>query len=125
MTLLNHCTSRPLLALVLTSLSLGCPGSKEGQGTSPTTDTPDLTEALGEGQSRAGVVTDETALFGGISAEGQAGDVKLYNSRVRFVIQAPGESNYYVGYGGSIVDADIVRPAGQPGQDLIDDGSVP
>lgn len=124
MTLLNHCTSRPLLALILTSATLGCRDSKEGRDTSPTTDTPDLTEVLGDGHSRAGVVTDETALFGGISAEGQAGDVKLYNNRVQFVIQAPGESSYYVGYGGSVIDADIVRPAGQPGQDLIDDGSM-
>jgi hypothetical protein len=85
---------------------------------------PSLTERLESGEVRAGVVTDESALFGGVSAEGKIGDIKIYNDRARFVIQSAGESNYYVGYGGSVVDADIIRPFGQPGQDLIDDSST-
>ena len=48
----------------------------------------DLTEVLGPGQVRAGEVVDGQALFGGTSAEGQVGDVKIYNSRVQFVVQA-------------------------------------
>jgi len=85
---------------------------------------PSLTERLKSGEVRAGVVTDDAALFGGVSAEGQIGDIKIYNDRVRFVIQNAGESHYYVGYGGSVLDADIIRPFGQPGQDLIDDSST-
>jgi len=85
---------------------------------------PSLTERLDSGEVRAGVVTDESALFGGVSAEGQIGDIKIYNDRARFVIQSARESNYYVTYGGSVVDADIIRPFGQPGQDLIDDSST-
>ena len=80
----------------------------------------DLTERLGEGEVRAGTITDERALFGGISAEGQTGDVKIYNAQAQFVIQAVRESGYYVEYGGAVIDADIIRAAGQPGQDMID-----
>jgi hypothetical protein len=82
---------------------------------------PDLTEVLGPGESRAGVVSDPAALFGGISAEGRAGDVKLYNSRVQFVIQGLREGDYYVQEGGGVVDADIVRPEGQLGRDMVDE----
>ena len=93
-----------------------------------TTDTdaaaPDLTEVLGEGEVRAGVITDEAALFGGVSAEGQVGDIKLYNSRVQFVIQGDRPSSYYIGYGGGLIDADVVRPAGQPGRDILDEFAV-
>ncbi|MDP2317418.1 MAG: CehA/McbA family metallohydrolase [Pseudomonadota bacterium] len=81
----------------------------------------DLTERLAEGEVRAGVVTDISALFGGISAEGALGDVKIYNDRVRFVIQAVGDSSYYVEYGGGIVDGDVVRADGVPGRDMLDE----
>ncbi len=82
----------------------------------------DLTERLDESTARAGVVTDEDALFGGISAEAQAGDLKIYNDRVQFVIQGlERDSHYYIQRGGVVVDADIVRPEGEIGRDLIDD----
>ncbi len=80
----------------------------------------DLTERLEEGQVRAGVVTDESALFGGVSAEGRAGDVKIYNDRVQFVIQAARKGSYYLQLGGGVVDADIVRPEGAIGRDLVE-----
>ncbi len=82
---------------------------------------PDLTEVLNSTEVRAGVVTDTRALFGGISAEGAPGDVKLYNDRVQFVIEAVGDSSYYNDYGGNLIDADFIRPAGQPGRDIIDE----
>ncbi len=82
----------------------------------------DLTERLDEHTARAGVVSDEAALFGGISAEAQAGDLKIYNDRVQFVIQGlERDSHYYIQRGGVVVDADIVRPEGELGRDLIDD----
>ena len=90
----------------------------------PSTPPNDMTEVLSEGQVRSGVVDNEAALFGGVSAEGQIGDFKIYNSRVQFIIEAAGESYNYVEYGGSLIDADIVRPAGQLGQDIIDDSST-
>ncbi len=81
---------------------------------------PDLTEILGDGEARAGKIVDEEALFGGISAEGRAGDYLIYNSRVRFVIQGSRQGDYYVQQGG-VIDADIVRPEGEAGADLVDE----
>ena len=79
-----------------------------------------LVEPLGPGQVRAGVVTDPAALFGGTSAEGRVGDVKMYNDRVQFIIQGVRDSSFYVSTGGTVVDADLVRQ-GHPGQDTIDE----
>jgi len=112
--------------LLLSLIAIGCGGTtdkNEFEGESGTGG-PDLTEPLGDNQSRAGQVSDEAALIGGISAEGKSGDFKIYNAKVSFIIQAPGDSNYYVGYGGSLIDADIVRPEGMMGQDVIDDASM-
>ncbi len=109
----------PMRFLVLAALGCGDTDKKPDPSEAPAVD---LTEVLEDSEARAGIVTDEAALFGGISAEGRLGDIKIYNSRVQFVIQAPGDSSYYIGYGGSVADADIIRPTGQPGQDLIDDG---
>jgi hypothetical protein len=80
----------------------------------------DLTERLEAGQVRAGVVTDEAALFGGVSAEGRAGDVKIYNDRVQFVVQGARKGSYYLQTGGGVIDADIVRPEGAIGRDLVE-----
>ncbi len=82
---------------------------------------PDLTERLGPDAVRAGVVTDASVLPGGISAEGAVGDVLLYNDRVKFVVEAAGDSSFYVEYGGGLIDADLVRDDGVPGRDIIDE----
>ncbi|MEC8194365.1 MAG: hypothetical protein VX127_16635, partial [Myxococcota bacterium] len=103
--------------------AIGC-GTGDKDVSDSATASIDLVERLDAGEVRAGRVTDERALFGGISAEGRIGDFKIYNAHAQFIIQAPGDSNYYVGYGGSVIDADTVRPDGQMGRDLIDDGSM-
>ena len=82
-----------------------------------------LSEDLDETEVRLGVVTDESALFGGIAAEGQIGDYKIYNNHVRFVIQSDRISSYYIPYGGGILDADIIRKDGEEGRDIIDEHS--
>lgn len=84
----------------------------------------DLAQPLGPGEVRGGVLLDESPLFGGISAEARPGDVLLYNDRARFVIQSPREGNYYVLEGGGVIDADIVRPSGQPGRDAVEEWST-
>jgi len=101
-------------APLILSLLAGCPTEDEPVPV-------DLTERLAAGEVRAGVVTDEAALFGGISAEGRGGDVKIYNDRVQFVIQGFGPGNYWATQPGTVVDADIVRPDGQVGRDLVDE----
>lgn len=61
----------------------------------------------------AEVVKDRSQLLGGPDALGDLGDLKLSNGKVRFIIQGiTDQSNYSRGwgvYGGSVVDADLVR----------------
>lgn len=76
------------------------------------------------GESRAGEIRDqdgEGALFGGIAAEGSAGDFKIYNEHVQFIIQGPYHSHGYVDTGGLIIDADLVRSGGTLHRDPFDD----
>lgn len=82
----------------------------------------DLSQSLDETQTLAGVVTDEEQLFGGISAEGKIGDIKIYNNKAQFIIQQlRDDSNYYLEYGGGLIDADIIGNETRVGYDLIDD----
>lgn len=93
--------------------------------------TPRSTPSLGvdpavraaEGEVRAGAIVEggEAALFGGVTAEGRAGDVKLYNHLVQVVIQGPYEGNGYIDSGGGIIDLDLVREEGTLGRDLVED----
>lgn len=82
---------------------------------------PDVSERLAAGEVRAGVVADGEALFGGASAEGTIGDLKIYNDRVQFIVQGVREGSYYDALGGGVIDADIVRPPGEPGRDVVDE----
>ncbi|MBT3223320.1 MAG: hypothetical protein HN348_29960, partial [Proteobacteria bacterium] len=105
----------PILLLVL----VGC--KKATSDDEVPYSAPDLTVVLGAGEVLAGVVVDEESLFGGISAEGQLGDFKIYNDRAQFIVQAVRESSYYVELGGGVIDADAVRPPGELGRDRVDD----
>ena len=81
----------------------------------------DVAERLPPGEARAGVITDEAALFAGISAEGRVGDVKIYNDRVQFVIQGVRDGSYYIAQGGSVIDGDLVRAEGELNHDAVDE----
>ena len=107
--------------LFVTALLLGLGCSPESQAPAEGIDAVDVTVNLADGQARAGVVGNETALWAGLSAEGQLGDIKIYNSRVRFIIQAARVGSYYLDQGGSVIDADLARPLNQPGRDLVDE----
>ncbi len=84
----------------------------------------DLASVPAPGEVRAGVVDREEELLGGESADGRIGDFKLMNRLASFVVQAVRPGDYYVPYGGSIVDADSTRGPGEPGHDVIDDFST-
>ena len=85
----------------------------------------DLTERLGEDEARAGVVTDPDALFGGAGAEGRPGDIKIYNDRVQFIIQGARDDGHFLArQGGCVIDADVVRPEGQPGRDPVQEWAI-
>jgi hypothetical protein len=81
----------------------------------------DLGAPLGPDQARAGLVTDPAWLMGGISAEGRVGDAMLVNDRARFVVQGPRPGSFYFRQGGGVIDADVVRPTGEPGRDIVEE----
>lgn len=68
-----------------------------------------LDVALAPGQTRAGLITREAELIGGVTAKGKVGDYKIYNDQVAVIIGKAGQSRGYHPYGGQILDADIVR----------------
>lgn len=103
-----------VVGTLVSLLAIGC----HSRGDWPAVD---LTAPLGADEARAGVITDEAALWGGISAEGRVGDVKIYNSRARFVIQAPRDGSFYVTSSAGVLDADVVRPDGHLGRDAVDE----
>jgi hypothetical protein len=67
----------------------------------------------------AALIDSEVQLIGGEGATGRTGDVLLANDKIRVIIEKAVRSTGPILSGGAIVDADIVRPAGQPGRDLF------
>ena len=111
----------PLLAALL----LSCRGPEDKPVTGDSADPgPDVSVRLGPGEVRAGTVRSGAALFGGTSAEGREGDLKIYNAEVQFIIQGVRDGDYYESLGGGVIDADIVRPEGMPGRDVVDELGV-
>ncbi len=84
-----------------------------------------LDDALDASEARAGVVRNERELIGGEGAAGRVGHLKIYNSRVRFIVQGRvGDTGLsravgYSLYGGNLIDADRTRPRDAAGQDLF------
>jgi hypothetical protein len=117
----------PSWSIVLVTLLLaGCPTTEPEPEPEPepVLDGVDPSVPAGEGEARAGRVRageGEAALFGGLAAEGRAGDFMIYNRQVRYVIQDAYEGHGYVGTGGGIIDFDLVRPEGALGRDGVDD----
>ena len=68
----------------------------------------------GERSAAARRVATRTDLIGGPSALGEVGDFLLENDKIRVIIQDKGFSRGFGVYGGSLIDADRVRPM-QPG----------
>ena len=81
---------------------------------------PNLSDTLGDGEVRAGVITAEDELIGGPRARGAIGDYKIYNSRVRFIIRSTANGAVgWIPYSGNVIDADRARPKGEPGADSL------
>lgn len=80
----------------------------------------DVSIRLEDGQVRAGTLKSDAGMFGGVLAEARVGDFKIYNSRAQFVVQGLRDASYYINSWGGVIDADIVRPEGQAGRDLIE-----
>jgi hypothetical protein len=95
-------------------------GGEGGTGCSdPSCCMPEVPDHQATGGVFAGVLTssDDPNAIGGPGATARAGDYYLRNSCARFVIQAPGRTFSAIPEGGNIIDADIVRPTGEPGAD--------
>lgn len=73
---------------------------------------PRLTSCQGDApqQAVAKQVATRSELIGGPGALGEVGDFLLENDQIRVVIQNKGFSRGFGVYGGSLIDADLVRP---------------
>ena len=84
-----------------------------------------LDDSLDASEARAGVITSERELLGGEAAAGRVGHLRIYNNRVRVIVQGRVRANVapraigYDLYGGNIVDMDVARPRGEAGGDLF------
>lgn len=83
---------------------------------------PALPSTVPEGETLAAIANEEDPVFfGGASADAAPGDALLMNNKVRFFVQGDREGHYYTQQSGAVIDADLARPPGEPGRDLIDD----
>lgn len=89
----------------------------DGDGVDPAA--PPLAQRLEPSEVRAGVITAESELIGGPKADGRVGDIKLYNAHAAFVIEGVRLTSGYRVWGGTVVDADVIRPEGEPGEDFF------
>ncbi|TNF26073.1 MAG: carboxypeptidase regulatory-like domain-containing protein [Deltaproteobacteria bacterium] len=127
---------RALSALLLTSVLALAPGCDDAEGgaaglvdtwegdaidavddADATDGPPTLVGTPAAGTVRAGIVRDASELIGGPKAEGELGDLKIENAQVRFVVEGARFAGGYRNYGGHVIDADVARPAGEPGGD--------
>lgn len=111
-------------SFALVVVLLGCPKPGGGGGsTNPRRCEVDL-KATGlfgyDGTGASAKRVDSAAqLIGGENAQGRIGDVLLQNDKVRVIIEQPGRTVGPLLSGGNILDADVVRPEGQPGRDAF------
>lgn len=82
----------------------------------------DLDEYTGDAQPgavRVFVSETEDDLIGGEAATARVGDYVLENDHVRFVVEGDDRVIGPCPYGGNVIDADIRRPEGEPGRDVV------
>ncbi len=72
-----------------------------------------------DGTARVFVSASEDDLVGGPGATARVGDYVIENGRVRFVVGADERVLGPCPFGGNIIDADVRRPDGEAGQDVV------
>jgi hypothetical protein len=85
----------------------GCSGGMKG----------DMTPDVSGYPETPFTIHSEGELIGGPVAQGRIGDVLLKNDRIRVIIQKPAKNAGVNSFGGNIIDADLMRGSGEPGQD--------
>ena len=106
---IGRAVAGPLLVATLLTGAPACDGDP-----SPTARSPEEPAVV------ARRITSRDDLIGGRRADGAVGDYLMRNRRIRLILQGPGPSRSFLcAWGGALLDADLVRPAGQPGQDLL------
>jgi hypothetical protein len=94
------------VSLAVVALISSCTGSNEG-----------LSPDVSGYPETPFTIHDEGELIGGPVAQGRVGDVLLKNDSIRVIIQKPSKNSGVNSFGGNIIDADLVRASGEPGQD--------
>jgi len=79
----------------------------------------DLITIPGPGEARAGIVTSADELLSGPKADGQIGDVKMFNSKLAVIIEGVRRASGFRFWGGNIADAVAVRPDGTVTEDTF------
>lgn len=72
----------------------------------------DLSQPVPPGEARAGRTAKEADLVQGPKSTARVGDFKIYNGKVRFIVEDARPSSGYGPYGGTIAAADRVRAEG-------------
>lgn len=94
-------------------------GGSAGGGTAPTgrcdLDDLDAFVSAGSGQVRLKRIETASELIGGPNAHGRVGDYLFVNEKIRVIVQGDGRVFGPQPYGGTILDADLVRAG--PGRD--------
>ena len=107
----------PLLGLLWFAIASSCNcGSHKASGTARCDI--DLSPFRGAGVGAvARVITSTADLMQGDSATGRVGDYLIQNELIRVIVQAPDRHIQPNPFGGAIIDADIVRVAGEASSD--------
>jgi hypothetical protein len=71
----------------------------------------------------ARLITDSADFIGGPLARGRLGDYLLANDKIRVIVQKPQRDAgpAFTQFGGQIIDADLQRAPGDPGQDRLEE----
>lgn len=104
-------TAPPTHTVVATATATSAP-------THTPTALPTATATVATPRAVARQISDPADLIGGPLAIGRVGDFLIANDRLRAIVRAPGRAmSFALLYGGNIIDADLVRPPGEPGRD--------
>ncbi|MBI3072209.1 MAG: CehA/McbA family metallohydrolase [Deltaproteobacteria bacterium] len=94
---------------------VACAGQR-GDGVGPGAKTPPVVDlTVPESASRAMIVANAEQLLTGPMAKGRVGDIRLWNSKVAFIVGSSEPSDGYGPYGGEVIAADRVRHRGEVG----------